>query len=162
AAPGADPPAGDKDALALAAKIDKHLQAGWDAAKVQPAPPADDAEFLRRISLHLAGRIPTVAEVRSFLRDPAPDKRVRMIERLLASPRYVTHFTNVWRSWMLPEANASFQARFLVPGFSAWLRKQLAENVTYDKMVHELLTAPVNQQQAQFIYGGGQQANPSA
>ncbi len=161
-APGADPPAGDKDALALAAKIDKHLQAGWDAAKVKPAPAADDAEFLRRASLHLAGRIPSVAEVRSFLRDPAPDKRVRVVERMLASPRYVTHFTNVWRSWMLPEANASFQARFLVPGFSAWLRKQLAENVTYDKMVHELLTAPVGAQQSQFVYGGSQQANPSA
>src|SRR5207237_5016268 len=47
-------------------------------------------------------------------------------------------------------------------GFEAWLRKQLAENATYDKMVHELLTAPVSQQQAQFIYGGGRQANPSA
>src|SRR5262245_3701933 len=162
-APGADPPAGDRDALALAAKIDKHLQVGWDAAKVKPAPLADDAEFLRRASLHLVGRIPSVSESRAFMRDTAPDKRVRVVERMLTGPRYVTHFTNVWRTWMLPEANASFQARFLVPGFEAWIRKQLAENVTYDKMVHELLTAPVGQQQAQFVYGGnGRQANPAA
>jgi len=163
AAAGADPPIGDKEALALAAKIDKYLQAGWDAAKVKPAPPADDAEFLRRVYLHLAGRIPSVSEVRAFLRDPSPDRRVRVVEELLKGPRYVTHFTNVWRSWMLPEANASFQARFLVPGFEVWLRKQFTEDVTYDKMVRELLTAPVGQQQAQFVYGGGgRQANPSA
>src|SRR5262249_38284410 len=143
---GADPPAGDKDALALAAKIDKYLQAGWDAARVKPAPVADDAEFVRRATLHIAGRIPSGADVRGFLRDTAPNKRVRLIERLLEGPRYVTHFTNVWRTWLLPEANASFQARFLVPGFSAWLSKQLTENVGYDKMVHELLTTPVNQQ----------------
>src|SRR5262249_11379449 len=163
AAAGADPPVGDKEALALAAKIDKYLQAGWDAAKVKPAPPSDDAEFLRRVTLHLAGRIPSVAEVRAFLRDPSPNRRVRVVEELLKGPRYVTHFTNVWRSWMLPEANASFQARFLVPGFEVWLRKQFTEDVPYDKMVRELLTAPVNQQQAQFVYGGGgRQPNPAA
>src|SRR5215212_8077541 len=95
AAPGAGPPAGDRDALALAARIDKHLAAGWSAAGVRPAPPADDAELLRRVSLHLAGRIPSVAEVREFLRDRSAGKRLRLVERLLRGPRYVTHFTTV-------------------------------------------------------------------
>ena len=39
------------------------------------------------------------------------------MEKLLAGTAYVNHFTNVWRSLMLPEANANFQSRFLVPGF---------------------------------------------
>ncbi len=152
-----------KDAVAVAAAIDRHVDARLADAKVKPAPLADDAEFLRRAYLHLAGRIPSVSEVRAFLRDTAPDKRRRLVDDLLSSPRYVTHFSNVWRSWMLPEASASFQARFLVPGFETWLRKQFADNVPYDKMVHELLTAPINQQQAAIVYGaGGGRANPSA
>src|SRR5262249_3791131 len=79
---------------------------------------------------------------------------------LLRGPRYVSHFTNVFRAWMLPEASASFQARFLAPGFETWLRQKLAANTPYDRMVHELLTAPVGAQQAQFGYGGGGGAAP--
>ena len=163
AAWGADPPSPDRDARALAAKIDKHVAAAWAKAGIKPAPAASDAEFLRRVTLDLAGRIPSVAEVRAFLRDKDPDKRRKAVERLLRGPRHVSHFTNVFRSWMLPEASASFQTRFLVPGFEAWLRGQLADNAPYDRMVRELLTVPVGPQQGQFpVPGGGQGANPSA
>jgi hypothetical protein len=132
------------DAEALAAAIDRHLAAGWKAAEVQPAPLADDAEFLRRVSLDLAGRIPGVTEVRQFLDDKRPDKRRRKIEDLLKGPNYVNHFANVWRALMLPEDNASIFARGRTPGFEDWLRKQLGKNVGYDKMVRELLTVPLN------------------
>src|SRR5262245_13511840 len=70
----------------LAARIDQWLAARWVAAKVEPAPPADDATFLRRVYLDLVGRIPTVVEARDFLDDPASDKRRRLVERLLADP----------------------------------------------------------------------------
>jgi hypothetical protein len=139
----------------LTATIDRLFAAHWSAKKVEPAPQADDAEFLRRAYLDLAGRIPSVAETRAFLADPSSDKRRRLVERLLNGPRYVTHFTNVWRSLMLPEANASFQARFLAPGFEAWLRKQLAKNAGYDQMVRELLTTPVAPEGLQNIYNRG-------
>ena len=57
------------------------LAAKWAEAKVRPAPPADDAEFLRRVYLDLVGKIPTAAEAREFLDDPSPDKRARLVER---------------------------------------------------------------------------------
>src|SRR5207237_3903930 len=140
----------------LAARIDHHVAAGWDAARVRPAPAAADAEFLRRVSLDLAGRIPSVSEARDFLDDRRPDKRRRLVDRLLAGPRYVTHFPQVWRALFLPESNANYQARFLVPGFEAWLRKQLRANAGYDVMARELLTTPINNQGLQFAFGGGQ------
>src|SRR4051812_7549184 len=161
-------------ALAAAEKIDRHLAAGWEKGKVKPAAPgkrgranpaapADDAEFLRRVYLQLAGRIPSVAEAHAFLRDRTPDKRRQVVVRLLDSPRYVAHFANVWRSWMMPEADASIQARFLIPGFENWLREKLRDNVPYDKMVHELLTAAVGGNQlAYFPGGGGAGGSPSA
>lgn len=130
----------DKDAIALAAAIDRQVSAGWDANQIQPAPPASDAEFVRRVYLDLAGRIPAVAEVRAFLDDKRPDKRQRLIEQLLEGPRYVTHFTNVWRALLLPETGNNLQASFLAPGFESWLRAKLQQNTPYDAMVRELLT----------------------
>ncbi len=112
----------DKDAAALAAKIDHYLTVSWDADKIQPAAPATDAEFVRRVYLDLAGRIPSVSEARGFFDDKRPDKRRRLIDQLLEGPRYVTHFTNVWRALLLPESGNNLQAGFLAPGFESWLR----------------------------------------
>jgi hypothetical protein len=132
------------DSQALTARIDQYFAARWSTAGVEPAPIADDAEYLRRTYLDLAGRIPSVGELRVFLRDKSPERRQHLVERLLEQPRYVVHFTNVWRSRLLPEANANFQARFVVPGFEAWLRGQLDQNAGYDQIVRALLTAPVD------------------
>jgi hypothetical protein len=125
---------------ALSAKIDQLVAERWVKEGVKPGTPADDAEFLRRVYLDLAGRIPRASEARAFLDDPAPDKRAKLLERLLSGPGYVSHFTNVYRALMLPETNTP---RFFDAGFNAWLAKQLRENVTYDQIVRELLTAPV-------------------
>ena len=67
----------------------------------------------------MIGRIPSVSETRRFLRDPASAKREQAIERLLDSPGYVTHFSNIWRDLLLPEANADFQQRFFSVNISA-------------------------------------------
>ncbi len=127
---------------ALAAKIDQLLAARWTATKMVPAPVADDAEYLRRIYLDLIGRIPSVAEARAFLTDPSPAKRTRLVEDLLKTPAYVEHFTNIWRNLLVPEAGTNGEVQAQVNGFNDWLRKQIAANVAYDRMVRELLTLP--------------------
>ena len=82
-------------------QIDRLLAAKWAEAKVRPARPADDAEFLRRVYLDLVGKIPTAAEARDFLDDPSPDKRGRLVEALLDSPAYLTHATETYRALLL-------------------------------------------------------------
>ena len=109
---------------------------------MQPAPAADDAEYLRRVSLDLSGRIPRVAEVRDFLADSSPDKRRHLVERLLDDPIYVRHFTNVWRAMLLSQATAQ-DIRFLTPCLEAWLQRQVRDNVPYDQWVREILTMPL-------------------
>ena len=74
----------------MAKSIDKHVEAGWKKANVEPAADASDAEFARRVYLDLIGRIPTVSEVRKFLADKRSDRRSKLVEKLLDSPRFAT------------------------------------------------------------------------
>ena len=130
----------DREAMGLAAKIDELIAARWQATGAEPAPTADDAEFIRRVYLDLAGKIPLAGEVREFLDDASPEKRRRLVDRLLEGPGYIVHFTNVWRALLLPEANSEFQIRALVPNFEAWLREHVAAGSGFDDIARDLLT----------------------
>lgn len=134
---------------ALAARIDHHISARWQADKIEPAPLTDDAEFLRRTYLNIAGKIPRVSEVREFMKNPSPDKRRELVDRLLEQPAYIVNFTNLWRELLIPEAESDQQLRFGVPAFDAWLRQKLTEDVRYDELVRELITTqpPIGNQQ---------------
>jgi hypothetical protein len=113
---------------------------------VKPAPRAEDAEFVRRAYLDLAGRIPSVAETRLFLADEQAERRQKLIDRLLASPRYAGHFAGVYRSLLIPEAGNNLLVRFQQGSFEDWLKQQFSRDVGYDKLTRDLLTAPVGNQ----------------
>ncbi|MCS6851010.1 MAG: DUF1549 and DUF1553 domain-containing protein [Gemmataceae bacterium] len=127
----------------LAVRIDFFIDEGLKAHGAKAVELADDATFLRRVYLDIAGRIPSVAEVRAFLDDPSPNKRRELVDRLLDGPYYVRHFSAVWRSQILP-AGANTQFQFVNPTFENWLQNKLRDNVPYDQMVRELLTVSVN------------------
>jgi hypothetical protein len=131
------------DPSALAARIDRRLEARFRADGITPAPPADDAEFLRRLYLDLHGRIPCVADVHAFLSDRSPDKRAKAIDRLLEEPRFATHLAAVFRADLLPEAGSNPSAAVLRPGFENWLAARFRAGVRYDRLVRELLTVPI-------------------
>ncbi|HTU20977.1 MAG TPA: DUF1549 and DUF1553 domain-containing protein [Gemmataceae bacterium] len=152
-----------EDARAVAAKIDQLIAARWQTEKVTPAPLADDGAFLRRLALDVIGRTPLVSETRRFLHDPVSEKRGQAIERLLDSSGYVSNFTNLWRDLLLPEANADFQQRFLSAQIERWLRKQFTDNVSYDRMVRQLLTVPMPNNRRGMGYNpyGPQQGEPT-
>jgi hypothetical protein len=130
------------EAVQLADRIDQIIAAEWSKKNIRPAPLAEDGVFLRRIYLDLVGRIPRVAEVREFLDDQSPDKRKKVVDRLLDHPQFVEHFTTTWRHTIAPQAN-DFQAVFQARNFETWLRDQFRRNVPYDKMVRDLLTVPM-------------------
>ncbi len=130
----------------MAARIDRHLAAAWDRENVVPAPPASDAEFLRRAWLDLCGIIPPlndgdgISGVHDFLHATRPDKRARLIEALLARPRHPAHLANVWKRVMLP-ADMNVQQFGGDLGFESWLRGRFADNVPYHTLVSEVLLA---------------------
>jgi hypothetical protein len=135
--------AGLDDVAELARRIDRHVAAGLKARNAVAAPLTSDSAFARRAYLDLAGRIPRVSEMHEFLDDRRPDKRRHLIEKLLAGSNYVNHFTNVWRALLLP-SNNNEQVRFLADQIQNWVRTRVRDNVRYDKMVRELITAPIN------------------
>jgi Protein of unknown function (DUF1549) len=92
----------EQDVCALTLLIDQQMAAHWEG-RVEPAAPADDFEFARRVYLDLAGRVPPVSALRAFLDDTSPDKRQRLVERLLDSPQFASHFAAAWRGLLLPE-----------------------------------------------------------
>src|SRR5581483_9267926 len=104
---GGEPP--KPDPRLLAQRIDERIDASLAAAQAVASDAADDAELLRRLSLDLIGRIPTVDEVRAFLADSDPEKRSRLIDRLSRSPEQAKHFARVWRGLLLPEAESEPQ-----------------------------------------------------
>ena len=126
-------------AAAMAERIDQLLDARLPASGVGAAEPAADAEFMRRANLDLNGIIPAGSEVSSFLADASPDKRAKLVDRLLANPRSATHLAQVWSKMLLP-ADAQSERPAEVAGFSSWLRRRFAENIRYDVIVADLLT----------------------
>jgi hypothetical protein len=128
------------DPQAFANTIDRHLEAAWIAASATPAPPADDATFLRRAYLDLVGHIPTVGEVRAFETDRAPDKRARLIDRLVASQAHARHTAVFWRKTWLPQT-ALLSASG--DGTDDWLAVRLHRGDKYDRIVRDLLTPTI-------------------
>jgi hypothetical protein len=140
----ADPPPLDPrteaEVRALAAFIDDHVARRCAENEVTLAPVAGDAEFFRRLSLDLTGRIPSIIAIRDFLDDDRKDKRRIWAEKLLHGDEYAYHFANVWRAQWLASAPPE-QLPELSIGFENWLRPHLRNNTGYDQMVRELLTA---------------------
>ena len=80
----------------IARQIDQLVSRRLAAEGLPPSPLSSDSVFVRRAFLTLTGRIPTVQDTVGFLDDAAADKRLKLIDRLLASPSYGEHFANHW------------------------------------------------------------------
>jgi hypothetical protein len=105
-----------------------------------PSEVCDDATFLRRVTLDIAGRLPTELETQALLASEDQDKRSRVIDTLLRSPDYADFFANKWTSLL---KNRRDDASDITSNFAfhAWVRDSLLANKPYDQIVRELLAA---------------------
>jgi hypothetical protein len=76
--------------------IDYFILAELEKNGLQPAPPADKATLLRRLSFDLIGLPPTPEELADFLADESPDAVAKVVDRLLASPHYGERWARHW------------------------------------------------------------------
>jgi len=118
--------------------LDAALEDHWRTAAVTPTPAADDAVFVRRLTLDLAGRIPTAEEVTSYVEDPRPDKRERRVDALLADEEFAAHWADVYTELLL--GGATQLPGGIEQGTHAWLEQALAGDADWADMTTELLT----------------------
>jgi hypothetical protein len=107
---------------------------------IPPSPLCDDATFIRRVSIDVAGRLPSVAEVEQFLADTDPAKRDRLVDRLVESPGYADYFANKWATVLRNKRRNGTDVPYTYK-FHAWIRRALRENMPYDQFVRGVLTA---------------------
>ena len=119
--------------------VDQLAADKWMKLGLKPSAPCDDPTFLRRVTVDLCGRLPTVDESRTFLADMGSDKRDRAIERLLASPDYPAYFALKWGS-ILRNSNLAGADRASY-AFHNWLKDIVARNRPYDEFVRGIVAA---------------------
>ncbi|HMC11210.1 MAG TPA: DUF1549 domain-containing protein, partial [Pirellulaceae bacterium] len=101
----------------------------------------DDESFLRRLTLDLIGRQPTMDEMRAFLADTAADKRVKAVDTLLAAPDFGANWGNYWSdviSYRTPGPELTF---LNYSPFKAWLAEQFNQNKGWDETTYNVVTA---------------------
>jgi hypothetical protein len=120
--------------------IDDQVFANFKLLGIPPSPVCDDATFLRRVTLDIAGRLPTADEATAFHVSTDANKRDQTIDALLSSPDYADYFANKWTALLKNrrDETSDMAANF---AFHAWVRDSLLANKPYDQLVRELLAA---------------------
>jgi hypothetical protein len=125
--------------------IDREVFAKLRRLNIVPSELCDDATFLRRVSIDVAGALPSPDEVRAFLADRRPDRRERVIDRLLSGPAHAalwaTRFSDITGNNVdVMDGSPETRAR-RSKMWHDWLRRRFAENVPYDQIVRGILCA---------------------
>ena len=131
-----------------ASSVNRLLVEQWNRLGVEPSVPADDFEFVRRVTLDICGTLPTAEEVTLFADDQRPDKRAWLIDELLERPAYASWFALKWAA-ILQNRGRGYSTGKQREGtalFTAWIRDSIAENKPYDRFVAEILTATGSQE----------------
>lgn len=103
-------------------------------------PALSDEQFVRRVYLDIAGRIPNHDEVVAFQKSSGAEKRSKLIDQLLDSDGYKTHLFN-YLSEMLRVKDNFEQDNVRGTPYIGWLKEQVAKNRPWNEMVYEMMTA---------------------
>lgn len=143
---------GAEPSPSLSDQIDQHIAAARPDYEQIAAPIADDAEFLRRVYLDLTGTIPSAEQARAFFADPSPDKRVKVVDALLASPEYARHMQRTFDVLLMRRLPAKH-----VPEaeWQKYLFDSFLANKPWDETVRAMFTNdgsdPANRGPARFL-----------
>ncbi|HMF14253.1 MAG TPA: DUF1549 and DUF1553 domain-containing protein, partial [Gemmataceae bacterium] len=110
--------------------------------RIPPSPLCTDAEFIRRAYLDATGTLPTPEEVRKFITGTALDKRAKLIDALLEKPEFVDYWTYKWSDLLLVSTRRLPQSGTWA--FYQFVRQSVADNKSWDRFAHDVLTASGN------------------
>jgi hypothetical protein len=110
--------------------VDHYIDARLQEEGLTPAAAAEDLNLLRRLTLDLVGRIPTVEEGRAFVASTRPDKRVELVDRLMHSPAFVRHQATEFDTMLMNGTRGSVRG---------YLLTALGENRSWDRIYRDLM-----------------------
>ena len=139
-------PAGIEESNYIDVAVHKKLR----KLHIAPAPICSDADFMRRVSIDLSGRVPTRAALASFVADQDSGKREKLIDRLLATDDFERLWTMRWMD-LLKVRTVNRLSDKSVWKFSQWLRQNIHDGVPIKQWLTTMLTA-----------SGGEFKNPAA
>ncbi len=119
--------------------IDTLVDAKLRQLQYTPAPLCSEEVFLRRLYLDVIGILPTVEETTAYLADPSPDKRNRLIDRLLERPEYSKFWALKWGD--LLRMTLKSVGNDGVHKYHRWVEQSIRDNVPYHEFAKQLLTA---------------------
>ncbi len=120
--------------------VDVHVFAKLQSLGIPASETCDDATFLRRATLDIAGRLPTPEESSQFNSDQSANKREVLVDQLLASEDHADYFAGKWNA-ILRNKRQGGNLEFATIAFHQWIRDSIAENKPYDQFVREIVTA---------------------
>ena len=127
-------PASLREAATVADGILTKENAAVKGAQPRLAPAVDDAAFLRRVSVDLIGRIPTIDEITEYEKDSPATRREKLVDKLLAHPRFSERWTVFFADMLRIRSQAEGGSQML-----AYVNRSLAERKPYDEMARELI-----------------------
>lgn len=119
--------------------IDGLVLAKWKALNIAPSGEISDAAFLRRAWLDAAGVLPQPEEVEAFLADSSPDKRAKLVDRILTSAEFTDYWSYKWSDLLLVSSKKLRPAA--TRAFYSWIREGVAANKPWDRFVREIFTS---------------------
>lgn len=121
--------------------IDERVLGQLKQLGITPARVCSDGAFVRRVYLDVIGTLPTADEAREFLQDADPDKRRKLIDRLLDRDEFADYWAMKWCDRL--RVKSEFPIKLwpnAVQAYHRWIRTAIQENMPYDQFVRELLT----------------------
>jgi len=125
----------------VAAQVDRLLKNELlSGEESKPVGPTSDEIYLRRVTLDLIGRLPEPAEIAAFSADAAPNKRERIVQKLLADSRYGENWGRYWRD-VIAYRRSEDRAAIALPAMTTYLTEQLNQNTPWDQVATAFITA---------------------
>ncbi len=142
AEPVAQPSPALREFEGVTTAVDTLLAEGWTQRGLPPAPALDDPVWARRVTLDLAGRIPTAAEITDFMQTPAETRRAALVDRLLASDAYPIRMRELWDTFLMGRGKRDGnEDRRKKNGWWAFLENGFRTNRPWNETVRDLLAA---------------------
>jgi hypothetical protein len=121
--------------------VDAATHKKWQQLGLVPSELCNDEQYIRRVSLDITGTLPTPAQVTAFVADKDPDKRGKLVDRLVETPEYTYYFANKWADILRVKRRGQFDRIYGTFSFHDWIRQAITRDMPYDDFARAILAA---------------------